>query len=318
MAELSGHWTTTAGGTGHQQTSYTQAQLSTAYRVLAGAAGYEGVVYGLSGALVCAANGANTVSVATGGAVVDGKWYYNDASLNVNIPSAVGAGNTRIDRIVLRGNWAGYKVAVARIAGTDAASPVAPAITQTSGTTYDIMLCRVLVNTTGTVTVTDERVLARPTAPGYSVLGSAGSGTGVMTALTSADGEVLRRSGATLGFGKVEAASIGTMIPVFVGRQSAVGGNWSYAGTTNYTSGLDIRMQCGAVQASTTGNTGTITVTFPVAYTTGLPIIFAIAAQGNEIVPTIASNLGNKFSIIWYSPESRTNPIFYWFAMGPV
>lgn len=162
MAELSGHWTTTAGGTGHQQTSYTQAQLSTAYKVVAGCGNYEGVAPRLGGLLACAANGANTVSVATGGAVVDGKWYYNDASLNVNIPSAVGAGNTRIDRIVLRANWAGYKVAVTRIAGTDAASPVAPAITQTSGTTYDIMLCRVLVNTTGTVTVTDERVRAEP------------------------------------------------------------------------------------------------------------------------------------------------------------
>ena len=162
MAELSGHWTTTAGGTGHQQTSYTQAQLSTAYRVLAGCGNYEGVAPRLGGLLACAANGANTVSVATGGAVVDGKWYYNDASLNVNIPSAVGAGNTRIDRIVLRANWAGYKVAVTRIAGTDAASPVAPAITQTSGTTYDIMLCRVLVTTAGTVTVTDERARALP------------------------------------------------------------------------------------------------------------------------------------------------------------
>lgn len=162
MAELSGHWTTTAGGTGHQQTSYTQAQLSTAYKVIAGCGNYEGVAPRLGGLLACTAQAANTVRVATGGAMVDGKWYYNDANLDVNIPSAVGAGNTRIDRIVLRANWAGYKVAVTRIAGTNAASPTAPAITQTSGTTYDIPLCQVLVTTAGVVTVTDERVRAEP------------------------------------------------------------------------------------------------------------------------------------------------------------
>ena len=130
--------------------------------MIAGCGNYEGVAPRLGGLLACTANGANTVRVATGGAMVDGKWYYNDANLDVNIPSAVGAGNTRIDRIVLRANWAGYEVAVTRIAGTDAGSPTAPSITQTSGTTYDIYLCQVLVNTAGAVTVTDERVRALP------------------------------------------------------------------------------------------------------------------------------------------------------------
>jgi hypothetical protein len=78
----------------------------------------------------------------------------------VNIPSAVGGGNTRIDRVVLRADWANFNVSVYRIAGVDAAVPSAPVIVQTSGTTYDIMLCQALVDTGGTVTVTDERVWA--------------------------------------------------------------------------------------------------------------------------------------------------------------
>jgi len=210
MAELSGHWTTTAGGTGHQQTSYTQAQLSTAYKVIAGCAGFEGVAPGYLNSLACTANGANTVAVATGGAMVDGKWYYNDANLDVNIPSAVGAGNTRIDRIVLRANWAGYEVAVTRIAGTNAASPTAPAITQTSGTTYDIMLCRVLVTTAGVVTVTDERVWALPGAQAaLSVLGRASNSAGKVASIAAAsDGYALRRSGTSLGFGQLSGLAI--------------------------------------------------------------------------------------------------------------
>lgn len=159
MAELSGFWTT--GGTvGDQQTSYTQAQWSTAAKILSACSGFEGVAAGYLNALAGTVTGANTVAINTGGALVDGKWFLNDASQDVNIPSASGGGNTRIDRIVLRATWASFNVSVTRIAGTDAASPTAPAITQTSGTTYDILLYQALVDTAGTVTLTDERVYA--------------------------------------------------------------------------------------------------------------------------------------------------------------
>ena len=116
--------------------------------------------------LACSDGGAEAVDVATGGAMVDGKWYYNDAVQEVEVIAAVGLGNTRIDRIVLRADWANFNVSVHRIAGTDAASPAAPAITQTSGTTYDIMLCQALVDTAGAITVTDERTWAAASANG--------------------------------------------------------------------------------------------------------------------------------------------------------
>lgn len=159
MAELSGFWTT-GGATGDQQVSYTQAQWSTASKIMSACSGFEGVAPGYLNSLAGTVGGANTVAINTGGAMVDGKWFLNDASQNVNIPSASGGGNTRIDRIVLRADWANYNVSVYRIAGTDAGSPVVPSITQTSGTTYDIMLYQALVDTGGTVTLTDERVWA--------------------------------------------------------------------------------------------------------------------------------------------------------------
>lgn len=161
MAQLSGFWNT-GGSTGDQQTAYTESHWSTAAKILAGCAGFEGVAPNFRNALAGTVTGANTVSINTGGAVVDGKWFHNDSALSVNIPSAVGSGNTRIDRIVLRADWSGYDVSIYRIAGTDAANPSAPALTQTSGTTYDVTLYQALVDTTGNVTLTDERILALP------------------------------------------------------------------------------------------------------------------------------------------------------------
>lgn len=160
MAELSGFWTTTGTAVGDQQASYTQAQWSTAAKIMSACSGFEGVAPAYLNSLAGTVTAANTVAINTGGAMVDGKWFINNASQDVNIPSASGAGNTRIDRIVLRADWANFNVSVYRIAGTNASSPTAPAVTQTSGTTYDIKLYQALVTTAGVVTLTDERQYA--------------------------------------------------------------------------------------------------------------------------------------------------------------
>jgi hypothetical protein len=159
MAETSFWWTTDGTGDG-KIGGYTRVDHSLWMEILAACCGKEGVAPGYGNALAAAANGANTVTVSTGGALVDGKPYNNSAPVNVNIPSASGAGNTRIDRVVLRADWAAQTVRITRIAGVDAATPSLPAITQDSGNVYDIPICQVLVNTAGAVTVTDERVMA--------------------------------------------------------------------------------------------------------------------------------------------------------------
>ena len=101
---------------------------------MAACSGWEGVAPGYKNELAGSVGGANTYNINTGGAMVDGKPYHNTATVGVNIPSAVGGGNTRIDRIVLRADWTAQTVRITRIAGTDEASPTAPAITQTPGT----------------------------------------------------------------------------------------------------------------------------------------------------------------------------------------
>ena len=157
MAETSGLWTTSGAPAGHQVASYTQALASDMLAIVSACSGYEGVAPGYLSELAPTSTGANNVRIASGGAMVDGKYYKNTANIDTNIISAVGGGNTRIDRIVIRCTWADFHAELHLLSGSDAAVPSAPAITQTSGTTYDIQVCQVLVDTAGAITITDER-----------------------------------------------------------------------------------------------------------------------------------------------------------------
>jgi hypothetical protein len=158
LAEQS-FWFTTNGTGDGSATGYTQVDLSVIGRVLAACHGFEGVAPRYLNACAPSSTGANNCRIASGGAMVDGKPYNNTDNVDVTIPSAT-AGNTRIDRVVLRADWSAQTVRVTRIAGVDSGSPSAPAIVQTSGTTYDITLARVTVTDAGAITLVDERVMA--------------------------------------------------------------------------------------------------------------------------------------------------------------
>jgi hypothetical protein len=62
---------------------------------------------------------------------------------------------------VLRADWTAQTVRITRIPGTDAASPTAPAKASSAGSSYDILLYQALVDTAGTVSLTDERTNAQ-------------------------------------------------------------------------------------------------------------------------------------------------------------
>lgn len=159
MAQDSYLWTT--GGAGDGSDTYTRSDTTKMLKVIAACHAFEGVAPTFLNKCAGSVPGVNTARIASGGAMVDGKPYLNTADVDVTIPSAVGGGNTRIDRVVLRADWTAQTVRVTRIAGVDAGSPTPPAITQNSESTYDIMLYQALVNTSGVVTLTDERVWAR-------------------------------------------------------------------------------------------------------------------------------------------------------------
>ncbi len=157
-------WTTSSSGDG-SASSYTRDDLTTILKVVGSVSGSEGV--GDYGNKYVATTEAATVIIGTGGALVDGKPHVCTTAGSVAIVAASGGGNTRIDRIVLRADWTAggaspQTVRIVRIPGTSAASPAAPSLTQTSGSTYDLPLWQALVDTAGTVTVTDERCIIGP------------------------------------------------------------------------------------------------------------------------------------------------------------
>jgi hypothetical protein len=127
----------------------------------AGAKGLDGVATGyLNGLAVTAGSG--KVTVATGGALVDGKWYTSSAAEDETISTPT-AGTERIDRIVLRATWSNYTVRRYLLTGTASSSPTAPALTQTRNSYFEISIAQVRVTSAGVITVTDERYPAENT-----------------------------------------------------------------------------------------------------------------------------------------------------------
>ena len=213
MAETSGFWTTSGSPIGDQVASYTQAHHSTALMLAAGAKSLDGVATGyLNGLAVTAGSG--KVTVATGGGLVDGKWYTNSAAIDYSIPSPT-AGTERIDRIVLQAVWSSFTVRCVKLAGTASSSPTPPALTQTRGGTFEISLAQVRVTSAGVITVTDERFPAENT-----------------------------QTMPILAVGEVETLVASSSIPV---RQIIIPEHWQGAQLTGITGGLFTVSSSGAV-----------------------------------------------------------------------
>jgi len=141
----------------------------------------EGVLVGALGQLNVTGAG-SPVSVGSGAAFVNGKFYKNTAAKNVDVPTPTGA--TRIDRIVLRADYTAQTVRIARLAGAEGGG--APALTQNDGVIWEISLAQVSITTAGAITITDERA--------YCHFGSAVNAamidTGAVTNAKLADGAV--------------------------------------------------------------------------------------------------------------------------------
>lgn len=129
-----------------------------------------------------------TVRIASGRAIVWGSWYENDS--NVDTTPAAPAASTRIDRYVLRKDWAAQTIRVTRIAGVEGGG--APALTQNAGTTWDYPLCQASTTTGGVVTITDERTFAGGSittsyVPGAATYTAGTAGTWAEPALEATD-----------------------------------------------------------------------------------------------------------------------------------
>ena len=125
----------------------------------------DGVIRGKlnSGAVTQRAAGANkSVDVASLQAWVNGHFFESDATENLTIADNA-SGNPRIDRIVVRADFTANTITLAVLQGTPAATPVAPALTQSSST-WELSLAQVAVAngfaSVADANITDERQYA--------------------------------------------------------------------------------------------------------------------------------------------------------------
>lgn len=155
MTELSRPWSGTITG---DAGPYSDDQWSDIFRTfLAHVVASQGVWEGQLNELI-ATGAVSPVAIDTGRALVDGVWYESDASEDITVPSP--AVNPRVDRIVLRKDWALQTIRLTRIAGAESAAqvPPAPAPTQVDGVTWDLPLWQIHITTGGVITLWhDER-----------------------------------------------------------------------------------------------------------------------------------------------------------------
>ena len=157
MAQSSLFWST--GSTGDGAAEYTQSQWFALWRaLLQNDATVEGVLGGETGNLAVSAT-AGVITVATGAAVVYGIPYFLEtsaATLGISTPAVGTTGH----RVVLRAGWTAQTVRVVLKSASDGvATP--PAVTQSSGTTWEISLATMTITTGGVIATTDTRKYCR-------------------------------------------------------------------------------------------------------------------------------------------------------------
>ena len=161
MVERSRPWSGTVLG---DSGPYSDDQWTDVWKAFAPILASQGVLRDQLNELDLSSVAASPVSVNTGRAYVNGIWYESDAAVSVAIPTP--AANPRVDRIVLRADWALQTVRVFRIAGAEGASPVPPALVQVDGTTWDLPLWQVHATVGAVLTFfRDERVFVGQNAP---------------------------------------------------------------------------------------------------------------------------------------------------------
>lgn len=200
--ESSRLWTT--GGAGDGASTFTRDQLAEMFRaMLCGDPTTQGVLSGLA-----VSGTSSPMTLAIGSACVYGFLYFCTVAGDVT-KSTPAVGTTGF-RVVLRASWAAQTVRVTVISNTDGVAAI-PAVTQTASTTWDITLATGTITTGGVITLTDARdfCTSGPYAAALSVIGRSANTVGVTNEIVAAnDGEVLRRSGTSIGFGTVATAGL--------------------------------------------------------------------------------------------------------------
>lgn len=97
-----------------------------------------------------------SVRVAPGSALVKGLYYRSSAEETFTIPANV-SGNPRIDRVILRADYATQTVRMVLLTGTPGAVPAAPSLTQNAGIIWEISLALIDV-ANGFLSITSSEI----------------------------------------------------------------------------------------------------------------------------------------------------------------
>lgn len=150
--ESSLFWNTT--GVGDGPTGYGESDLTEWMRqsIISSQQGSEGVLAGVGGQLAVSGT-TSPLSVAAGSAYVQGIFYQNTSPVSLSLATPAG---TTGHRVVLRADYAANTVRVTLLSSPDGTSS-APALTQSAGSTWDISLATLTIDSNGDVVVTDAR-----------------------------------------------------------------------------------------------------------------------------------------------------------------
>lgn len=176
-----------------------------------------------------------SIDVLSGSALVQGVAYINTSTVSLTI-AANASGNPRIDTIILRADYALQTVRLAVKQGTPAASPSAPALTQSANIMWEIPLADIAV-ANGFVSITNANI-----SPRYEWANAA---VGVYL------DNVLNNSGGTLVTGDVviwDSSANRAVTTTTTANDTRVAGTW--VGTTaNGAYGRVLRTGIGYVNA---------------------------------------------------------------------
>ncbi len=175
MTQLSFPWPLTSGPQIGDGRNYTDAEWDEYFE-----AAHQGMHPASSGLLRCwnelavTSPTANSLSVATGKALVKGKYFSNDAAVTLTPPSAT-PGTVRKDSVILECDWTGgggtgqYTVRLAYKQGSAAAYPT---MTQTDNTLWQLRLYNYTISDTGAITnIVRACGFAEPGVSGWVPLG---------------------------------------------------------------------------------------------------------------------------------------------------
>jgi hypothetical protein len=182
MSEKSMLWSAPTSGDGTSK--YTEDETVRMFRSIIGdAPASEGILYNVLGQLAPSGS-ASPISVADGAAFVNGYFYWNTAPVNVTVPTpSIG---TTGHRIVLRWLASTKQVRITLISSNDGVASY-PAISQTPGVQWELVIANLTITTGGVITLTDARAFCH-----YATKVNTGMlDDGVVTAAKMADGAAL-------------------------------------------------------------------------------------------------------------------------------